>query len=78
MKPRDADRQIAVTIGDALRFLRHRAKLTQPQAAAAVGVAQSTWSLWERGRVCPRVTHLDRVADAFGVTRQALVTFAWE
>jgi transcriptional regulator with XRE-family HTH domain len=47
---------------------RERLGLTQDQAAAAMGVATSTWARWERGETDPRPDSRARLIDMFGVT----------
>lgn len=55
-----------------LRELRLNAQMTQAQAAAAVGVAQPTYAIWETGRAdgrrsTPPVAKLRPLSEAFGV-----------
>jgi transcriptional regulator with XRE-family HTH domain/tetratricopeptide (TPR) repeat protein len=47
---------------------RERLGLTQDQAAAAFGVATSTWARWERGETDPRPDARAQLVDMFGVT----------
>ena len=47
--------------------------LTQSEAAARAGVAQSEWSAYESGRVIPTVKTAKRLADAVGIGLEKLI-----
>lgn len=47
---------------------RRRAGLTQVQAAAAIGVAQGTISMWETGQTHPTGEKLPKVAEVYNST----------
>lgn len=51
---------------NALKRMRIKAKLTQKQAADALGVSQSTISMWETGAALPRTELLERIATVYG------------
>ncbi len=51
--------------------MQHRG-LTQADLARSVGVADAQVSRWRRGQVVPSVHYLQRIADAFGVSRVTL------
>lgn len=61
-----------VKLGRALVLARTRADLSQTAAAIAVGVSRPTISKWERGLSEPEALDLTRLADAYGVTLDAL------
>jgi len=50
-----------------IRQKRDELKLTQRQAAEAMGVSVLTWTSWERGQT-PSVVHVFHIADWAGVT----------
>jgi transcriptional regulator with XRE-family HTH domain len=56
----------------ALASYRHRAGLTQQEAAAASGHSQTALSLWESGRRTPTIESLTRLATALGLTDDEL------
>lgn len=58
-----------------MRFaeLREKAGLTQKQAAAALGVDQSSISFWETGANNPRVSMLPKIAALYGCTVDKLL-----
>jgi transcriptional regulator with XRE-family HTH domain len=45
---------LIVMTGPEIKAARERAKMTQPQLAAAVGVGKGTVSNWERGETVPK------------------------
>jgi transcriptional regulator with XRE-family HTH domain len=50
-----------------IRQLREEQYLTQFELAAKVGVRPETISLWERSERRPRVQHIRKLAEVFGV-----------
>lgn len=48
-----------------LNALRVAARLTQGEAAKAIGVSQSLIAKWEAGDRLPRITTLPRIAKAY-------------
>lgn len=51
-----------------LKSLRTNAGMTQRQAAEAMGVTQGTIYLWEKGKVDPPFTKLQKLCDLYGCT----------
>ena len=51
-----------------LKEMRKAANLTLQAAAEKIGVSYSSISLWERGKVNPRMSRLERIAAAYGCT----------
>lgn len=61
-------------LGHALRVLRTRQKLTQQQAADAMGVTRGAWQNYETGRAIILRTDIQtRLARALGTDRQELL-----
>lgn len=60
--------------GIRLHELRVASGLSAFQAAAQIGVAQSTLLTWERGGSTPVVSRLASIANAYGVTIETLLT----
>lgn len=58
-------------VGARMRRARENAKLTQREAAARMGVEQSTVHRWEKGKLSPREHWVD-VQREYGVTRLAI------
>ena len=58
-----AYRGMARTLGQQIKKRRVEAGLTQEQLAAAVGVARDTVSQWERDRLRPGLSALERVSQ---------------
>jgi len=54
-------------LGDKIKRLREDKRMTQQELADAIGIAQSTIGMIEKGRTCGRKT-LVKLADFFGVT----------
>jgi transcriptional regulator with XRE-family HTH domain len=67
------DDKLAKTIGDAARVARHTRKLTQEDAADAVGVSSEFYARIERGRTLPSVPTLVRLAGALHVSADVLL-----
>ena len=55
-------------------MLRKQTNLTQKAVAEALGVSQSTVSMWETGRNFPRVYMLPALAEVFHCTVDDLLT----
>lgn len=53
-------------MGEKIRQLRERAGLSQKQLAEALGLDQSSVSLWERGITAPTVGTIYRLASVLG------------
>lgn len=56
-----------------LRNARIAAKLSQKEVAERVGVAKSTYSLYEAGKRRPVIAGIKALADALGVTADELL-----
>ncbi len=59
-----------------LSMLRKQAGVTQKDVAHALGVAQSTVSMWETGRNFPRVHMLSALAGVLHCTVNELLALA--
>lgn len=55
-------------IGDRIRQVREKKRLTQEQLGMVVGVTDSAVNQWERHKSLPKGSTLPKVADALGVT----------
>lgn len=51
-----------------LRELRENAGLSQCSLAARLGLTPPTINRWERGRACPRLQNIKKLADLYGVS----------
>jgi transcriptional regulator with XRE-family HTH domain len=58
--------------GGALVALRIAKRLTQEQAARAIGVDRTQLSRYENGRVIPSLSSFRRMREAYGVTSEQL------
>lgn len=56
-----------------LKEARERAKLTQKEVADAIGVAYSTYSLYESGKREPNVITIKKIADTLNVSANVLL-----
>lgn len=56
-----------------LRDARHEAKMTQKQVAEAIGVAKSTYSLYESGKREPGIDGIKKLAKALNVSPDTLI-----
>lgn len=63
-----------MTFGEVLKSQREAVGMTQTQLADAVGLKQSDISRWERDERIPRWEMIQRIADALGVSTEALRT----
>lgn len=68
-----AESEEQMTIGEAIKKARKDKGWTQRQLAAESGIHFVLISLYETGRVFPGVLTLISIADALGVTLDALV-----
>jgi Zn-dependent peptidase ImmA (M78 family)/DNA-binding XRE family transcriptional regulator len=59
--------------GEHLRRARERVGLRQAEVAAVAGVAREVISYWENDRRVPSVAQLTRLADAYGISINALL-----
>ncbi len=53
---------------DAIRTARNLKKLSQTEAAEAIGVTQMTVSRWETGQTVPNALNLIKMSEAYGAT----------
>ena len=60
-------------IGDQLKYLRKKNKLTQQQVASSLNIPRSTYALFELGRREPNLDLLVRLANFFGVSVDLLL-----
>ncbi len=51
-----------------LKKLRENARLTQSDAASALGVGQSAISMWETGESVPKTEMIPKIAEVYGCT----------
>ncbi|MGE0206108.1 MAG: helix-turn-helix domain-containing protein [Hyphomicrobiaceae bacterium] len=56
-----------VSLGEKFRKLRTERNLDQYEMAQVLGVAQSTYCDWEKGKMRPRRERLPSIAKAFNV-----------
>jgi DNA-binding XRE family transcriptional regulator len=63
-RPTPVDQPVA----DGLRAHRRQLRLTQEEAAAAIGCSLSTYQRWERGEQTPRLRAQRAIATAFDAT----------
>ena len=61
-------------LNEKILYYRKRAKLSQEELAAAVGVSRQAVSKWELGDATPEVDKLLALARAFGVTADELLS----
>lgn len=61
------------TFSENMRKARIKAGLTQEFVADKIGVATSTYSLYEKGTREPNVLRIKQIADALGVTGDELL-----
>lgn len=71
------DEDVRQHLGEALKRARLRdPKTTQSQAAGSIGIRQSGWSKYERGRRRVSVDRLDELAEAVGSTADEIIEIA--
>lgn len=62
------------TLSNNLKYYRKLSGLTAREVAAQCGIPQQTYTGWETGHRQPRnLDDLDRVAEAFGITKDYLL-----
>lgn len=57
-----------------LKAARVNAGLTQQQVEAATGIARSTLTRWENGKVSPRMDDLEKLCALYGVPPEFIKT----
>lgn len=58
---------------DRLSLLRTQKKMTQEDLANKIGIARTTYAMYEQGNRNPDYDTLQKLADVFGVTRAYLL-----
>lgn len=53
--------------------LRDEKKLTNYRVALDTGISKSTFTDWAKGRSCPKIEKLKKIADYFGVPLEYFV-----
>lgn len=71
--PPDESVLVAVSLGNKIRALRQRLKLTLDETSTIAGISKPFLSQVERGRATPSITSLVRIAKALGVTMQYFI-----
>lgn len=59
-------------LGEKLKELRKRDKISQQKLADLLGVGQSTVAMWEKGKNSPEYSSLVKIAEIFAVSMDAL------
>ncbi|NJK97372.1 MAG: helix-turn-helix transcriptional regulator, partial [Bacteroidales bacterium] len=67
MKPGRPARSAQCAFGKRLQILRESAKLTQQEIAAALGISQPSYALWERRSVSLSAEQVRKLAAVLGV-----------
>jgi DNA-binding XRE family transcriptional regulator len=61
-----------MTLGEKIRFLRKKRKISQKKLAEEIGVSRNIIYLWESERFEPNIFNAIVLADYFGVTLDEL------
>lgn len=69
----DDDRELMKQIGQRLRWVREALGLTQEAMAEHVGVHQTAWSMYERGRRMPDPFAMVRLCGKLRISREYLL-----
>ena len=56
-----------------LKQARNLAELTQSEASEKIGVSIYTLLNWEKGKTCPKVSVLDKIAEVYGIPKDMIV-----
>lgn len=56
-----------------LKQARNLAELTQSEASEKIGVSIYTLLNWEKGKTCPKVSMLDKIAEVYGIPKDMIV-----
>ena len=59
--------------GEALKYQREVAKLTQPELAQKIGTSQQNISRWERNEVIPNIDFCVQLANFYGISIDELL-----
>lgn len=57
-----------MTVGERIKWLRRKNKMTQEQLASAIGVTRRTVVNWERGKTCICLSDAIKICQKFGCT----------
>ncbi len=63
-----------MTLGESINYYRKRAKLSQEELAARVGVSRQSVSKWELDEATPEVGKLKALAETFGISVDQLLS----
>lgn len=59
--------------GEALKYQREVARLTQPELAQKIGISQQNISRWERNEVIPNIDFCVKLANFYGISIDELL-----
>ena len=59
--------------GEALKYQRERANLSQGKLAKEIGTSQGNISRWEKGEVLPNIDFCVKLAEFYGITVDELI-----
>lgn len=62
-----------MTVGERIKWLRRKNKMTQEQLAFVIGVTRRTVVNWERGKTCICFSDAIKVCRKFGCTLDQLI-----
>ena len=62
-----------INYGEALKYHREVAKLSQHQLAQETGIRQVNRRRWERGEVLPNIDFCVKLAEFYGITVDELI-----
>ena len=65
--------EMAMSLGETLRYHRTRCKMTQEFVAEAIGVSRQAVSKWESGAADPSTSNLLALAKLYGVSPEELL-----
>ncbi len=66
-------RNVIMTFGEKLNYLRKKAVLTQDEVAKQLGISPQAVSKWENDLSCPDIMLLPEIARLYGITVDALL-----
>lgn len=62
-----------INYGEAFKYQRELAKLSQHELAKKIGTTHQNISRWERGEVLPNIDFCVQLADFYGITVDELI-----